>query len=39
MRDILDHYSAAEHAAARAAVTTQHTALLDALLEGRTDLR
>lgn len=39
LRDILDHYSAAEHAAARAAVTSRHTALIDALLEGRTDLR
>lgn len=39
LRSILDHYSAAEQAVARGAVTTRHTALIDTLLSGRTDLR
>ncbi|WP_308379448.1 hypothetical protein [Streptomyces sp. ISL-43] len=39
LRNILDHYSTAEQAAARSTVTARHTALIDALLEGRTDLR
>jgi hypothetical protein len=39
LRDILDHYSAAERDRARASVTERHITLIDALLEGRTDLR
>ena len=39
LRSILDHYSAAEQAAARVAVTARHTALIDTLLSGRNDLR
>ncbi len=39
LRSILDHYSAAEQSAARATVTARHAALIDALLDGRTDLR
>jgi hypothetical protein len=37
--DILGHYSPAEHTDARAHITARHSALIDALLEGRTDLR
>jgi hypothetical protein len=39
LRDILRHYSAAEHAHARASVTDRHRALITSLLDGRTDLR
>ncbi|WP_329185930.1 hypothetical protein [Actinacidiphila glaucinigra] len=39
LQSILDHYSAAEQTAARAAVTARHAALIDTLLSGRSDLR
>jgi hypothetical protein len=39
LRDILGHYSRAEHERARASATEQHSSLIDMLLEGRTDLR
>ncbi|MGD6754207.1 hypothetical protein [Streptomyces sp. BH105] len=39
LRDILGHYSTAEHAHARASVTDRHRDLITSLLDGRTDLR
>ncbi|WP_327256100.1 hypothetical protein [Streptomyces sp. NBC_01244] len=39
LRDILSHYSGAEHAHARASITDRHHALIVSLLDGRTDLR